>query len=118
MLDDWHERLGHVSREAILKLVDMVEGLTVTEGGHLGEDCEPCALSKHHRRPFEEVDRRSEEPLQLVFSDLCGKFHIEALGGGLYFVTFTDDCTRLCKVYILKNKKSETLAAAFEQYKA
>jgi len=98
--------------------VDKVEGLTVIEGGHLGEDCEPCALSKHHRRPFEEVDRRSENPLELVYSDVCGKFHIKALGGGLYFVTFTDDCTRMCRVYVLRNKRSETLAEAFEQYKA
>jgi Integrase core domain. len=36
----------------------------------------------------------------------------------LYFVTFTDDCTRMCRVYVLQNKRSETLAAAFEQYKA
>ena len=97
MLDDWHERLGHVSREAILKLVDMVDGLTVTEGGHLGEDCEPCALSKYHQCPFEEVNRHSEEPLQLVFSDLCGNFtlkHLEAVCILLHLGTIVPDCVR------------------------
>src|SRR5436190_4218765 len=118
MLDDWHERLGHVSRNAILNIKDKVEGLVVVKGGHLGEDCEPCALGKHHRRPFQEVDKRREKPLELVHSDLCGQFPVEALGGGWYFVTFMDDCTRFCVVFILKDKESRTLKKAFEMYKA
>ena len=107
-----------MSRNAILNIKDKVEGLVVVKGGHLGEDCEPCALGKHHRRPFQEVDRRCEKPLELVHSDLCGQFPVEALGGGRYFVTFTDDCTRFCVVFILKNKESRTLKKAFEMYRA
>ena len=106
-----------MSRNAILKFDDKVEGLTVVKGGHLSEDCEPCALSKHHRRPFQEVDKRQDKPLGLVHSDLCGKFPVEALGGGWYFVTFTDDCTRFCIVFILSNKESRTLKKAFDMYK-
>ena len=120
MLDDWHERLGHVSRNAILDCAkkDIVEGLVVMEGGHLGEECEACAIGKHHRRPFAEVDKRCKDPLGLVHSDLCGKFPVEGLGGGQYFVTFTDDCTRFCKVYILPNKSSATLTSVFQEYQA
>src|SRR5436309_13186209 len=118
MLDDWHERLAHVSRDAILSFSDKVDGVSMADGGHLGEDCEPCALGQYHRRPFEEVDRWSKHPLELVHSDLCGKFPVVALRGGLYFVTFIDDCTRLCRVYILQDKKSATLAKVFKEYQA
>src|SRR6266496_1098913 len=117
-LDDWHECLGHVSRNVILNIKDKVEGLVVVKGGHLGEDCEPCALGKHHRRPFQEVDKCHEKPLELVHSDLCCKFPVEALGGGWYFFTFMDDCMRFCVVFILKDKESRTLKKVFEMYKA
>jgi len=119
-LDDWHEHLGHASRNAILNFwnSNRVEGLLVGNGGHLGEDCEPCALGKHHRRPFNKVVVHREHPLELVHSDLCGKFPVPALGDGLYFVTFIDDCTRHCKIYILQNKESATLARVFKEYQA
>src|SRR5436309_4497471 len=105
-------------RDAILSFSDKVDMVSMVNGGHLDEDCEPCALGKYHRCPFEEVDRQSEHPLELVHSDLCGKFLVVALGGGLYFVTFIDDCTRLCGVYILQDKESATLAKVFKEYQA
>ena len=80
-LDDWHERLGHVSRNAILKFDDKVERLTMIKGDHLSEDCESCALSKHHRRPFQEMNKRQNKSLRLMHSDLCDKFSVEALEG-------------------------------------
>src|SRR5436305_2037696 len=121
-IKDWHERFGHVSKDAIIKLVDLVKGLDIVdddkpeERDH--EHCEPCILGKHHRLPFKRVEHRSKKPLELVHSDLCGKFQVKSLGGGWYFISFIDDCTRLCRIYILPNKEAKTIKAVFEGYRA
>lgn len=120
-ITDWHERLGHVSKTAILKLGNRVEGLAIdpTDSEEFPEcQCAACAAGKLHRQPFDSVEVRAEKPLQLVHSDLCGKFPINSLNGGKYFITFTDDCTRYCRVYILRNKEAATVLSAFKEYRA
>ena len=119
-ITDWHERLGHVSKTAILKLGNRVEGLTIdsTDPEVPGCQCEACAAGKQHRQPFDAVETRADKPLQLVHSDLCGEFPINSLGGGKYFITFTDDCTRYCRVYVLRNKKAATILGVFKEYRA
>src|SRR3979490_779475 len=102
-----------MSRNMILKFDDKVEGLMMIEDDHLDEDCEPYALNKHHRCPFQEVDRHHDKSLELVHSDLYDKFPVEALDDGWYFVIFMDDCTRFYVVFILPDKKSRTLKKAF-----
>ena len=46
---------------------------------------------------------RSEQPLDLVHSDVCGKMNASLLGGAEYFLTF-DDRTHYVWVYTLKHK--------------
>ena len=43
-------------------------------------------------------------PLELVHSDLCEMNGELTKGGRRYFMTFIDDCTRFCYVYLLKIK--------------
>ena len=43
-------------------------------------------------------------PLELVYSDLCEMNRELTKGGKRYFMTFIDDCTRFCYVYLLKIK--------------
>lgn len=67
--------------------------------------CEPCLEGKQHRRKFPTGGgRRSDEPLGLVHSDLCGKMNAKSLSGGEYFLTFIDDKTHYVWFYILKHK--------------
>ena len=67
--------------------------------------CEPCAQGKHHRSRFPNGGgKRSEEPLGLVHSDVCGKINAKSLSGAEYFVSFIDDKTRFIWVYVLKHK--------------
>ena len=73
---------------------------------------------KQHRLPFEAVEKRSDKPLQIVHSDLCGPFQVKSLSGGRYFITFTDDYTRYCRVYILRDKEAKTIFHVFQAYKA
>ncbi len=66
--------------------------------------CETCIGGKQHRTPFNSSKRQSKETLELVHSDVCGKISEKSLGGGQYFLTFTDDKSRYSWVYILKTK--------------
>ena len=59
---------------------------------------------------------RSEEPLDLVHSDVCGKLNTVSLSGARYFLTFIDDRTHYTWTYVLKHK-SEVLDA-FLRWKA
>ena len=79
--------------------------------------CEGCVEGKMHRHPFKPVGEiRSSERLQLVHSDVCGPMHTESFSGQKYFVTFTDDYSRCCAVYFMK-QKSEVLEK-FKEFEA
>ncbi len=41
---------------------------------------------------------------EVVHSDVCGKIQEKSLGGGEYFLTFTDDKSRYTWVYVLNSK--------------
>ena len=57
------------------------------------------------RQPFKSAGGiRSTRKLELVHSDMCGPMQTESLGGQKYFVTFIDDFSRCCAVYLLKQK--------------
>jgi transposase InsO family protein len=55
-------------------------------------------------------------PLELVHSDLCEMNGILTKGGKRYFLTFIDDSTRFCYVYLLKTK--DEAFNYFKTYKA
>ena len=55
-------------------------------------------------------------PLELVHSDLCEMNGILTKGGKRYFITFIDDSTRFCYVYLLKTK--DEALHYFKTYKA
>ena len=122
-LEDWHQRLAHVSKDTLVKFGDNTfADLTISacEGDHGStHHCRPCEVGKQHRLPFHSVptEKRRSKPLELVHSDLC-ESHIISLGGGRYVLTFTDDYTRHCRVYILSNKLSSTVLATFKEYQA
>lgn len=83
--------------------------------GEILPPCQVCIQGKFTALPFPKREERSETPLQLVYSDICGPMRTRSNGGGLYFATFIDDYSRWCEVYILK-KKSE-IFTVFKEYK-
>ena len=68
------------------------------------------------KRPFSAKGERSNEPLQLVHSDVCGPLSVQARGGYEYFVTFIDDYSRYGYVYLM-HKKSKTFGK-FKEFMA
>ena len=71
---------------------------------------EICVESKLTRASFHDIER-STEPLELIHSDTCDLKYVQTRGGKKYFVTFIDDCTRYCYVYLLRSKDE-----AFEKF--
>ena len=106
MEDIWHQRFGHLGARNLQRLAKhgMVDGFDFDATKQI-KFCESCVKGKHHRSKFPTSGgKRSEEPLGLVHSDLCGKMSSKSLSGAEYFLTFIDDKTRYVWVYILKQK--------------
>lgn len=116
--DLWHQRLGHLNKQQMMEIIqkDMAMGISLSKQGTVSM-CEGCIKGKMNRQPFKSVGEiRSKRPLELVHTDVCGPMRTESIGGSRYFVTFTDDCTRLCVVHFVR-QKSDVLNK-FKEYKA
>jgi transposase InsO family protein len=59
---------------------------------------------------------RELTPLELIYSNVCEMNEILTKGGKRYFITFIDDCTRFCYVYLMKTK--DEVLHYFKIYKA
>ena len=116
--DIWHRRFGHLGTKNLQRLANekLVNGFNYDATKEINF-CESCVKGKHHRTQFPTSGgKRSEEPLGLVHSDLCGKMNAESLSGAEYFLTFIDDRTRYVWVYILKRK--DQVFERFQEWKA
>ena len=91
--ETWHKRFGHSK--------SLPDAAIIPKGKD--EKCDVCAVGKMKRRPFCKRDGMSEHPLDLVYSDVC-YVDPESIGGGRYFITFTDDFSRYSVVNIIKSK--------------
>ena len=97
----WHGRLGHVKFGTLHKLVNL--NLLPKFQIDANYRCETCVEAKLTRTLFHSIERNSE-PLELIHSDVCDLKFVQTRVGRKYFVTFIDDCTRDCYVYLLRSK--------------
>ncbi|GBN60129.1 Copia protein, partial [Araneus ventricosus] len=101
----WHRRLGHSENHALRKL-----GLPTSVSF-----CENCVLAKQSAEPIGKGNRRRESaPMRMIHSDLCGPVEPATLSGERYVLTFVDDYSRFCEVYLIK-KKSD-IAVEFNKF--
>ena len=66
--------------------------------------CQICVQAKQPRKPFHSVVDRKSEVLDLVHTDICEFNGITTKDNKRYFITFIDDCSRYCYVYLLRSK--------------
>jgi len=66
-------------------------------------ECEGCALGKMKKLKFPQEGSRAEEILDLVHSDVMGPLPLTK-GGAKYMVTFIDDYSKYCTIYLIKSK--------------
>jgi transposase InsO family protein len=71
-------------------------------------------LPSRTRKPFNPSNRQSENPLDLVRTDLCGPMQTKSAGGAKYVITFIDDFSGCGTVQLLRSK--EQAMQALEAY--
>jgi len=96
----WHARLGHVHFK---RMQEMSKDGLIPAFDINNEKCKTCMLTKITKKPFQNV-KRDSEILELIHSDLCDLHATPTLGNNKYFVTFIDDASRYCYVYLLHSK--------------
>jgi len=98
----WHSRLGHVSssRLRFLASTGALENLKTCDIS----DCSGCKLAKFSALPFNRSIYVSSSPFDLVHSDVWGPFSVATKGRSRYYVSFIDDHTRYCWVYLIKHR--------------
>ncbi|KAI3731774.1 hypothetical protein L1987_62963 [Smallanthus sonchifolius] len=96
----WHARLGHVNYFRMKEMSKM--SLILAFDTH-DNKCHTCKLTKITRKPFKDV-KRDSKVLELVHSDLCDFHSTPSLGNKKYVVTYIDDATRYCYVYLVHTK--------------
>ena len=64
----------------------------------------PCMCAIKATSQASQGSARNLAPLELIHSNLCEMNGELTKGGNRYFMTFIDDCTRFCYVYLLKSK--------------
>jgi len=108
----WHLKFGHLNLRDLRELGQKKMVVVIPHMCVPDEVCRECMECKQTRRKFKKgVPSKTSEKLELIHSDICGPLPVETAGGSKYFITFTDDYTRMLWVYCLQ-KKSE----AFEVF--
>jgi transposase InsO family protein len=69
-----------------------------------GSKCHVCVEAKQPRKPHKAAAVRELALLEPIHSDVCEMNGELTKGGKRYFITFIDDCTRFCNMYLLKTK--------------
>ncbi|GKA45907.1 zinc finger, CCHC-type containing protein [Tanacetum coccineum] len=96
----WHARLSHVHFK---RMQDMSKDGLIPAFDMDTEKCKTCMLNKITKKPFQKVKRQTKV-LELIYSDLCDLHATPSLGNRKYFVTFIDDASKFCYVYLLQSK--------------
>ena len=97
----WHFHLGHVSGSR-LKYLASTRALGKLKT-HDISDCCGCKLAKFSALPFYKSVFVSLAPFDLIHSDVWGPSPILTKGGSRYYISFIDDFTRFCWVYLMKH---------------
>lgn len=106
----WHRRLGHISFGNMKFLKERCDNLDIPKC-----KCITCLKGKQTRDPFKGTGAPSEEPLQLIHSDVVGPMPTESLGGHKYFVTFIDDFSK--KIFAFPITRKSDVFDIFVEFK-
>ncbi|CAO1618272.1 unnamed protein product [Parajaminaea phylloscopi] len=74
--------------------------------------CAACAQGKSSQRSFpaRPASARASRPLERIHVDLCGPLRTTTLQGARYFLTLTDDYSRMCWAIPVPDKRNIPLA--------
>jgi hypothetical protein len=98
----WHSRLCHINFDRIIRLskLNLILKIPVVRRSK----CHACVQAKQPHKHFKSVEEKSLSPLDLIHSDLCEMNGILTRAAKKYFISFIDDATRYCQLYLIKTK--------------
>jgi len=103
----WHERMGHLGEENLVKLKNMTADLDLQAPPPLCT-CEACLEGRMTRAPHKGHIAPGQYPDELIHMDTIGPLDM-AIDGSKYFIHFHCDKTKEVECYPMKYK-SEALA--------
>ena len=65
--------------------------------------CEIYVQAKQPRKPFKSVETKTKL-LELIHSDMCDLNNIITREGKIYFITFIDNFSKYCYIYLINSK--------------
>ena len=99
----WHARYGHINYDSLLLLKkNSVFGFPTIPKKLL--QCDACILGKHSKQTFHDTNYRACRELEMIHSYLCDTMPIISANGNIHVMNFIDDYTKMCWVYLLKDK--------------
>ena len=113
-LSEWHVIMGHCNYDDLLKLENVVEGMSIKNRNKL--QCEGCIMGKEVKWFSRKPDERSKFPMEFIHADLSGAIEPTAVGGFNYAFSIVDDYSSAIFMYFLKKKSDAT--KAFEKFLA
>nr|QBH67570.1 retrovirus-related pol polyprotein [Ustilago esculenta] len=100
----WHQWLGHPGKGRMKQISEVIPEVANETDMSSGK-CHVCKVSKSHKQPFpNHATTTTTEPLQLIHSDVIGKFKDITPGGHQFAVTFINDYSRFVMVYLMAHK--------------
>ena len=104
-LAQWHDRLGHANINQIKAAENhnSVERLIISN--KIFNDCETCLKAKQTRATIpKDSHKKSNKILERIHSDICGPLSYVSERGNRYFITYIDEASDKCWIYLLKTK--------------
>lgn len=101
----WHRKMGHIGMQNLKQLPKLCTGININVSEEeLRKICEVCVLAKQKKLPHKKIRERGSEPLRLIHTDVCGPITPPTHDNKRYFVTFLDDYTHFCVVFLMQHK--------------
>lgn len=97
----WHDRLGHQNIVQVQQILDQM-GIACPKMKNFF--CDACVIGKQHRLPFKRSSSTTNNPAELIHSDVCGPMQVSSIGGSRFFLLFKDDYSHYRTVFFLKQK--------------
>ncbi|KAJ8902617.1 hypothetical protein NDN08_005937 [Rhodosorus marinus] len=101
-LSKLHRRLGHTGWQKVKQI----------QRASSTPDCETCTVTKLRRGSRAGTLAHASRPGETIHTDVCGK--LPKSKGAEYWVTFTDEVSRLPKIYPIQRKND--VSEAFDEY--
>ena len=98
----WHQRVGHPTNNVVQAIVRQNNISCVPSNNHVLV-CDASQRGKSRQLPYSASARVSTVPLELIHSDVWGP-DVSSSSGFKYYVSFINDYSCFCWIYLLKHK--------------